>query len=96
MESPFEKIAIQKQNAPGVIKVETGILFYKRKEVMEWLCIEYKSHYEIYLLLDDFNEPPYRNYLTSGVGRTLEQARNRAVKNMEKEMFSKKYKAPTH
>ncbi|WP_102274115.1 hypothetical protein [Cytobacillus massiliigabonensis] len=87
MESPLEKIVFQKKGAPGVISFDSGLMIYKQKEVMEWLCIKYKKRYEIYLLLDDLEDSPYRNHLTSGVGRTLEQARKAAVKNMEKLIF---------
>lgn len=83
MESPLEKIIFQKQGMPGLIQMESGLMFYKEKEAMLWLCIEYENRYELYLSLDDQGKSPYRNHLTSGVGRTLEQARDAAVKNME-------------
>ncbi|TCJ01827.1 hypothetical protein [Cytobacillus praedii] len=89
MESPLEKIIFQKQDAPGLIKMESGLMFYKEKEAMLWLCIEYENRFETFLLLDDQDQPPYRNHLTSGVGRTLEQAREIAINKMEKEVFNK-------
>ncbi|MFE8697996.1 hypothetical protein ACFYKT_16765 [Cytobacillus sp. FJAT-53684] len=89
MKSPLEKIIFQKKGTPGIIGFDSGLMLYKEKELMEWLCIKYKKRFEIYLLLDDLEEPPYRNHLTSGVGRTLENARYAAVRNMEKLMFDK-------
>lgn len=85
----LEKIIFQKQGTPGIIAINSGIMIYKQSEALEWLSFEYKNRYEVYLLLDDMGDPPYRNHLTSGVGRTVDQARNAAVRNMEKDVFNK-------
>ncbi|WP_102271674.1 hypothetical protein [Cytobacillus massiliigabonensis] len=91
MESPLEKIIFQKQDTPGFIKMESGIMFYKEEEAMLWLSVELKHRFELYLLLDDLGRPPYRKNLTSGIGHTFEQARNIAMNKMEKEVFNKVY-----
>ncbi|MED3575178.1 hypothetical protein [Cytobacillus praedii] len=48
MESPLEKVIFQKQDAPGLIKMESEHMIYKEKEAMLWLCIEYENRFETY------------------------------------------------
>ncbi|MED3575184.1 hypothetical protein [Cytobacillus praedii] len=45
MELPLEKIIFQKKDAPRCIKMESGLMFYKEKEAMLWLCIEYEKSF---------------------------------------------------
>uniref|UniRef100_UPI002494FD82 hypothetical protein n=1 Tax=Cytobacillus gottheilii TaxID=859144 RepID=UPI002494FD82 len=75
------EITFEKLDSPEIINVDAGLLIHKGYTI-KWLSYELKTHFEIYLFLNDKGKRPYRNILVCGCGGSIEDAREKSLINL--------------
>ncbi|MFJ8264782.1 hypothetical protein [Peribacillus asahii] len=65
---------------------EAGIMINEYNEVVDFLILTFEDRIEVYLNLYD-EEAPYRNILAKGVAAEIEEAKDRAIANLNRQVY---------
>lgn len=87
MEYKLKKLFDNPNFALGAIGCETGIMVNPQNNVVDYMIIEFPNLFEVYLHLYDDEDPSVPNVLTSGKSKSLEVAKNIAVRKLTKEAY---------
>lgn len=86
MKSKLEELFDDENFGVEAVGHNNGIMIYKSSVPVDFLILEYKNRFDVYLNLFDEGEPPYRNILVKGSSKKLETAQKIAVRKLEKEI----------
>lgn len=69
------------------ISFNNGFVINSHDDLIDYMILEYQDRFDVYLNLYDHGEPPYRNILVKGSSKSLDVARNIALRKLDKEAY---------
>lgn len=91
MKSLLEDLFVDENFGIDSTSMDTGVMMNEYNDLLVYMILEYNDRVEVYLELDDEDEPPYRNIMAKGIAGTVEAAKKIAVENLHKQAYKNKF-----
>ncbi|HLT41948.1 MAG TPA: hypothetical protein VKZ95_04520 [Sphingobacteriaceae bacterium] len=69
------------------LNFENGIMINQHNDMVDYIILEYRDRFDVYLNLFDDGEPPYRNILVKGSSSKKDVAKRIAVRKLNNEAY---------
>ncbi|OIK13579.1 hypothetical protein BIV60_13880 [Bacillus sp. MUM 116] len=82
--SKLLELVDEKKFGKGAIGFDNGFMINSHDDMVDYLIVEFEDRFEVYLNIYDNGKTPNRDFLAEGLAEDLEEAKEIAVRNLEK------------